>query len=199
MVIPVAIDKSLGILNNVHMSSSLRDRFPFGDVDARVAAAVADRFPGLPAGDVVAALELGKSVISLLEMLPAPIEQAGLSPARWRLLIALMFQAGDNGATVSEIAGHLGVREPTVTATVRKAEDAGHVTRRRDDRDGRVVRVRITQEGQALVAGLMPVVADRIATFVAALGGADQVRAVATQLNEAADAVAGTHQQRSET
>jgi DNA-binding MarR family transcriptional regulator len=170
-------------------SSGIRDQFPFGDLDEGVTGAVGRRVPGVSVPEITAALDLGKSALMLLERLPAPIEAAGLSPARWRLLIALMFQEGDRGGTITEIARHLGVREPTATATVNRAEEAGHVARRRDDTDRRVVRVTVTEEGSALVAELLPVVAGRLMSFVARLGGADEVRSIASRLAEAIDAV----------
>ena len=172
------------------MSSGIRDLFPLGDVDETVVASVAERYPGLPVSDVSAALALGQAVLGLLEELPRPIHAAGLSPARWRLLIALVAQAGPDGARIGELATHLGVREPTVTATVDRAEADGHVTRVRDESDARVVRVRITPAGRDLVGRLLPEVSGRLVSFVAALGGSTAARQMARQLEFAVDAVA---------
>ena len=52
-----------------------------------------------------------------------------------------------NGMTQSEIAEQLGVQGATVTSILQRMEEAGLVTRRRDDDDNRLVRVYLTEAG----------------------------------------------------
>lgn len=179
------------------MRSGVRDLFPLGDIDESVVAGMAERYPLLPAADVAAALGLGRAVLEFLEELPGPIHAAGLSPARWRLLIALVAQAGPDGARIGELATHLGVKEPTVTATVDRAEADGHVERVRDDADARVVRVRITASGMQLVGRLVPEVSGRLSRFVAALGGAPAARRMADRLHTAVHTVVAADREES--
>ena len=167
------------------VSAGLKDLFPLGDLDDSVVGAVAGRFPAIHAAAVAAALRLLRSILGLLEEVPRPIFDAGLSPARWRLLIALVGQAGEEGARIGELAEHLGVREPTITATVDRAESDGLVRRARDAHDGRIVRVTLTPEGIATVASLLPTVSQRMSELVAGLGGPEATRVMADRLDGA--------------
>jgi DNA-binding MarR family transcriptional regulator len=172
------------------MTSGIRELFPFGDLDRSVVAAMAERFPAVPVDAATAALRLGQVVVDLLEEVPRPLVETGLSPARWRLLVALVAQAGPDGARMGELAEHLGVREPTVTATVDRAVAEGLVTRSRDETDRRIVRVTITPAGLELVARLVPIVAQRFTALVRALGGVEETTRIAGALGEAVRAMA---------
>lgn len=170
------------------MPSRIRELLPFGDVDEGVVARMATLFPALPAERVLAALEMGRAVVSVIDALSRVLDDHGLSPARWRLLIALLGQAEDGEATIGELATHLGVREPTVTATVDRAERDGLVVRRRDPGDRRVVMVRITRRGREVAAGLVPLVAARASALVEDLGGPEATRELARTIASAASA-----------
>ncbi len=172
------------------MSSSIGDLFPFGDADDALMRASA-AYPGLPVGDMRAALDLGSSVVGFLESLARPLAEAGLSPARWRLLVALMFQADPGGASIGELAGHLRVREPTITATVDRAERDGLVERRRDLNDQRVVRVVPTAAGRQKLTEVAPGVTGRMLAISRSLGGEAAIRRLAERLRQAAAAAAG--------
>lgn len=169
------------------MASTIRDFFPLGDLDAGVVHRAAGRFPEVRPELLTALFRLGNSMVRLLEVLPSPMERHGLSPARWRLMIALMFQAGEEGASIGDLAGHLGVREPTVTATVDRMEHEGLVMRVRDEADRRRVQVRITARGRELFAALVPRLSQRLARFVQAMGGPEEVTEIAARLDAAVD------------
>jgi DNA-binding MarR family transcriptional regulator len=158
------------------------DLFPYGDADERMLRRAAERFPGLPIDDGVAAFDLMPCAVDLLETMAQPLRDAGVSPARWRLLGALLFQASPEGATIGELARHLGVREPTVTGTVRRAESDGLVKRTRSEEDRRVVTVTATEKGSETVAQLLPELAGRVKALVDAMGGPAETRNVAQAL-----------------
>jgi len=169
---------------------SVRDLFPFGDLDDTVVAAAEERFPGLPAPEVGAAFALAKAVIGVLDTMSAGLAEFDISPARWRLLIALVVQSPPEGATMGELARHLDVREPTVTATVDRLEREGLVRRSRDEHDGRVVRVSITPAGVDLVRAVIPTITARLDSFVGAMGGPDATRSIAERLANATNRLA---------
>lgn len=56
----------------------------------------------------------------------------------------------DDGLTPGELASRLGVATPTVVKSVGRMEAAGLLSRRRDDRDGRLVRIFLTEHGLAV-------------------------------------------------
>jgi DNA-binding MarR family transcriptional regulator len=61
------------------------------------------------------------------------------------------------------LAGREGVTQPAMTQLIARLEDAGLVDRAADPADGRVVQVRITAEGSAMLAGRRAVRAERVA------------------------------------
>ena len=61
------------------------------------------------------------------------------------------------------LAGREGVTQPAMTQLIARLEDAGLVDRTADPADGRVVQVRITADGRAMLAGRRAVRAERVA------------------------------------
>ncbi|HKE72291.1 MAG TPA: helix-turn-helix domain-containing protein [Acidimicrobiales bacterium] len=77
---------------------------------------------------------------------------AGLPPAQHQLLLAVRGHRGD--PTIGELAAHLLVRHHSAVELVDRAQRAGLVERVVDPDDHRVVRVRLTAEGEGRLAGL---------------------------------------------
>jgi MarR family transcriptional regulator, organic hydroperoxide resistance regulator len=167
------------------MASTVRDMFPFGDVDAAVLGRAASRFEMAPVDSVLAGFALGRSVIDLLDTLLSILDDFGLSPARWRLMVALMFQSAESGATIGELATHLGVKEPTVTATVDRLQQEDLVRRTRDAGDQRKVRVSLTPAAWALAARVIPVMSTQTEALVESLGGPEDVTDMARRISDA--------------
>ena len=167
---------------------SIKELFPFGDVGDDTVTAAAERFPGLPAAEIGAGFELGKSIVATLQFFTDLLAESGLTPARWRLLVALVLQSPPEGGTIGDLAGHLQVREPTVTATVDRLEEERLVERRRDAADRRVVRVVLTTQGAATVAEVIPRVSDGFRAFVTRMGGPEDVRELAHRVSTAIEA-----------
>jgi DNA-binding MarR family transcriptional regulator len=67
-------------------------------------------------------------------------EAAGLTPAQHQLLLAIRGHADERGPTVGEVADYLLLRHHS-------AVGAGLVSRARDPRDQRVVRLQLTSKG----------------------------------------------------
>ena len=55
------------------------------------------------------------------------------------------------GQTPGELSGRLGITGPTVVKAAQRMEAAGLVARRRDDKDGRLVRIYLTERGRSVV------------------------------------------------
>jgi DNA-binding MarR family transcriptional regulator len=72
------------------------------------------------------------------------MDRIDMHRAQATLLCRLYVQ---NGMTQSEIAEQLAVQGATVTSILQRMEEAGLVTRRRDDDDNRLVRVYLTEAG----------------------------------------------------
>ncbi len=79
---------------------------------------------------------------------------AGLTPAQHQLMLAVKGDPGVQGPTIGDLAGYLMLRHHSTVELVDRAEAAGLVERWGDDDDGRVTRVRLTDEGEARLSML---------------------------------------------
>jgi DNA-binding MarR family transcriptional regulator len=92
---------------------------------------------------------------------------AGLTPERYDLLLMVRVAAdGGEGATVSGLCDRLQLRQTTVTELVKRAEEAGLITRERSAADGRVFFLRLTDEGEERLLRVFEALRDERAAFV---------------------------------
>ena len=89
-------------------------------------------------------------------------EAAGLTHVQHQLLVAIKGHPGNQPPTVGDLAGYLLLRPHSTVELIDRAEAAGLVERVPDDNDGRVVRVRLTQDGDRIVHGLARAHLDRL-------------------------------------
>ena len=75
---------------------------------------------------------------------------------------------------LTALAAQEGVTQPAMTQLVARLQDAGLVDRAPDAADGRVVYVRITAEGRAMLARRRAVRAERVAALLARLSPDEQ-------------------------
>ena len=89
-------------------------------------------------------------------------QAAGLTHVQHQLLVAIKGHAGDMPPTVGDLAGYLLLRPHSTVELVDRAEAAGLVERAPDSDDGRVVRVRLTTEGERILQQLTSAHLDRL-------------------------------------
>lgn len=80
--------------------------------------------------------------------------RVGLTHAQHQLLLAVKGHADPDGPTIREAAEYLNTRHHSVVERVDRAERAGLLRRARDDQDGRVVRLRLSDLGEERIAQL---------------------------------------------
>jgi DNA-binding MarR family transcriptional regulator len=80
--------------------------------------------------------------------------RAGLTPARHQLLLAVKGHPDQRGPTIREVAEYLNTRHHSVVGLVDRAEGTGLLRRHRDAQDARLVRLTLTELGQARIAQL---------------------------------------------
>ena len=114
----------------------------------------ADPADGRVAAGVAAALE---RLIGLFRSL-SPASGMSLTSAA---TLATLDRSGPSRLTW--LAGREGVTQPAMTQVIARLEDAGLVDRAADPADGRVVQVRITADGRAMLARRRAVRAERVA------------------------------------
>ena len=74
---------------------------------------------------------------------------AGLTPQRYLLLLMVKGAPDGSGtSTVTQLSERLQLAQSTVTELVGRAEEAGLLSRRPSDQDGRVAHVSLTEEGR---------------------------------------------------
>ena len=93
---------------------------------------------------------------------------------------------------LTSLAAGEGVTQPAMTQLIARLQESGLVSRTTDPADGRVVQVRLTDEGRATLARRRAVRAERLAEVLARLSPAEQA-ALAAAL-PAIDALANVQQ-----
>ena len=81
-------------------------------------------------------------------------ESAGLTPAQHQLLLAIRGHDDSRGPTIGDVASYLFLRHHSAVGLVDRAENGGFVERIEDQDDRRVVRLRLTEKGQAILVAL---------------------------------------------
>ena len=102
--------------------------------------------PSPDRGDFV--LSFVKTFKALQETVTRTLAPYGVHPGQNMMLSAL---ADQDGRTPGELSERLGITGPTVVKAAQRMEAAGLVARRRDDKDGRLVRIYLTQRGRSVV------------------------------------------------
>ena len=75
---------------------------------------------------------------------------------------------------LTSLAAKEGVTQPAMTQLIARLQESGLVSRTADPADGRVVQVRLTDEGRAMLARRRAVRAERLAEILARLSPAEQ-------------------------
>jgi len=79
---------------------------------------------------------------------------AGLTPAQHQLLVAIKGHCGSEAPAIRDLAEYLMLQSHSAVGLVDRAEAVGVVRRQQDEKDGRVVRVYLTDKGDQLVESL---------------------------------------------
>lgn len=80
--------------------------------------------------------------------------EAGLTPAQHQLLLAIKGHPGEQPPAVGDLASYLLLRHHSAVELIDRAEAAGLVRRWRDEGDGRVIRIRLTSDGEERLSRL---------------------------------------------
>lgn len=96
-------------------------------------------------------------------------QAAGLTHVQHQLLVALKGHPGEQPPTIGDLAGYLLLRPHSTVELVDRAEAAGLVMRMPDRDDGRVIRVRVTAEGDRIMEELTEAHLERLHELAAVL------------------------------
>ena len=72
------------------------------------------------------------------------MESCGLKPNQAGILVVLR---SEGGLSQKELAKRMGVTPPSMTAALKKMEKQGYVLREQDEKDQRITRIRISDQG----------------------------------------------------
>jgi DNA-binding MarR family transcriptional regulator len=78
----------------------------------------------------------------------------GLTGSQHQLLLAVRGHEGEGAPTIGQVADYLMIRHNTAVELVNRTQELGLLNRVRDDHDHRVVRLILTEEGQARLDSL---------------------------------------------
>ena len=104
---------------------------------------------GISTHEFIALAGLRSALRVFMRQTEQTARRSGLTPQRHLLL--LMIKGAPDGSersTVTELSERLQLAQSTVTELVSRAEDAGLLEREQSESDGRVVYLRLTQEGE---------------------------------------------------
>lgn len=101
----------------------------------------------------------------------ARIAYHGIRGGAW-FLLRVLFQR--DGLTQRELAGRLGLMEPSVQEMLRAMERDGLVTRQRDEQDRRKVRIRLTERARELEPALMGIAEEVNTLMLSGLNAAEE-------------------------
>lgn len=96
-------------------------------------------------------------------------QAAGLTHVQHQLLVAIKGHQGSRPPALGDLAGYLLLRSHSTGELVDRAEKAGLVERVPDINDGRVVRVRLTKDGERVVQKLSRAHLEHLHELAAAL------------------------------
>jgi DNA-binding MarR family transcriptional regulator len=96
-------------------------------------------------------------------------QEAGLTHVQHQLLVAIKGHRAQRPPTIGDLAGYLLLRPHSTVELVDRAEAAGLVQRVPDRDDGRVVRVRLTADGDLVLQKLTREHLDRLHELAAVL------------------------------
>jgi len=116
-------------------------------------ARLSDRPPGRPFVDDFLSYLLSRAADQVSARFHKVAKERGLGVAEWRVLGSLW----NNPSTVGELAGFTLYQQPTLTKIIDRMVKAGLVERHGDPEDRRRVHVRLTAQGRAVAAELLPI------------------------------------------
>ncbi|RJX39983.1 MarR family transcriptional regulator [Paenibacillus pinisoli] len=93
---------------------------------------------------------------NVLDVMDGDLAPYGISESKLDLLLLLVLHEGRELITPSGLADRLGIRRASVTALLDWLEKRGWIIRIQSEADRRMIHVRITEEGRALVKQVLP-------------------------------------------
>jgi DNA-binding MarR family transcriptional regulator len=124
----------------------------------------------------IAFLDLARTADLLARPVTQLLKSQDLSPAQYNVLRIL--RGSPEGLTCREIGNRMITRDPDITRLLDRLEKRSLISRKRDDRDRRVVLTRITREGLAVLGRLDEPVRELHGRLLGHLG-AERLRALA--------------------
>jgi DNA-binding MarR family transcriptional regulator len=110
------------------------------------------------------------------------LDGVGLTYPQYLVMVALW---AEDDRTVSQLGQQLLLESSTLTPLLKRLEALGHLTRNRDPRDERQVRLRLTPQGRALQATASTIPACVLSASGLDLAGLDRLREEIERLREA--------------
>ncbi len=98
--------------------------------------------------------EFRYAIRAFLSFSESAARAAGLDPKQHQLLLTVKARSGEHGITISEAAERMFLKHHSTVELVDRAYRNGLLVRMRDENDRRVVRLLVTEKGQAILSEL---------------------------------------------
>lgn len=85
------------------------------------------------------------------------MEELELKPSQAGILFSLK-RCGE--LSQKQLAEKVGITPPSMTVAIRKMEEQGYVVRKQDEKDQRVIKIKLTQKGETCIDGIRKVIVD---------------------------------------
>lgn len=99
--------------------------------------------------DYARLLEFRTAIRRFLQYSKEQAEKVGLTPTQHQLLLVIRGHPGEQAATITDVSEQLLIRHHSAVELVDRAQAAGLVVKTVDERDHRVMRLALTNEGAA--------------------------------------------------
>src|SRR3954469_14389082 len=109
---------------------------------------------GLAAEDFTALLEFRTALRRFNHWSEQQAKAVGLTHMQHQLMLVIKGHTGPKPPTIGDAADYLLLRHHSTVELVNRAQAAGYVQRERDERDGRIVRLSLTEKGAECIARL---------------------------------------------
>lgn len=114
------------------------------------------RYEGMDKGALETFLEVLAVVKTMNGGMDSYFHKMGISHARFKVMLSILFNDEGNGISPADLAESLGVKRATITGLLDTLENDQWIERRPDPNDRRGLLIRITEAGKAKLDSVLP-------------------------------------------
>ncbi|MBC7661854.1 MAG: MarR family transcriptional regulator [Chitinophagaceae bacterium] len=152
---------------------------------------ITNRYKGVDSSALATFLEVVSIAKSMNCGMDAYFQKLGISHARFKVMINLLYSEAEGGLSPAMLAEKLGVKRATVTGILDTLENDQWVERNPDPNDRRGLLIRITEAGKAKLDSVLPTHYQRIGKALETFSATEheQLRVLIRKFGQGLDAM----------